>query len=102
MAPCPVWQHNHSRADLTEFAHDLYSVLIGVLDTAVGYIECLPPAYAENARCLCGLRSTVCSRTACASFALSQIKDRCPPTQSLHSQERATAGLLYVVTVRRN
>ena len=47
-----------------------------------------------------GLGGAVGSCAACAGLALGEIEDAGGPAAGVHGKQRATAGLLYVVTVR--
>ncbi len=102
MPSLPIRKNHHARTHLADYACHFKPILPGIFDAAIGNIESAPPACAENPCCIGGLAGAILCRAACAQLALRQIENAGPLTALRHLQQRATAGLLYIVTVCGN
>ena len=68
MARLPVGQNHDAGAQLAQHAHDLDAIFKGVFDRAVGQVERLPPADAEQTRGFSGFARRAPPR--CRGFRL--------------------------------
>jgi hypothetical protein len=100
MAAFPVGKNQHARTLLAEDADDLQPVLPGVFDAAVRYVECLPPCDFQNSRRLGRLARAIFGRAAGAHFALREVENAGAVAALGHLEQRAAAGLLYIIAMR--
>ena len=70
MTPLPVGQDDHARPKLAKHTHNLQTVLIGVLDAAVGNIQGFAATTLSDDGCGCGcFPCPVLRRSTRAAFA---------------------------------
>ena len=100
MARLPVGKNDDAGAQLAQDAHDGDAILKRVFDRAVGQVERLAPAHAENARGFFGLAGALFGGAAGSGFALGQIENRGAQAARRHAQQRSAAGLFHVVAMR--
>ena len=99
VAALPVGKDDDARTQAAKNGGDLEAVLAGVLDVAVGEIERLAMADAEDARGLGGLAGAIFGGAAGAGLALREVEDAGAPAERLLDEQRAAAGLLDVVAM---
>ena len=100
MPPLPVGQNDHPRPRLPNHGGDLQPVLVGVLDAAVRNVERAPPTHAQNLGRVIGFARAIFRRAPRPHLALRQVEDARALAALRGLQQRAAAGLLYVVAVR--
>ena len=76
-------------------------VLPGVFHSAVGDVQGLPPGNAQDSGGFLGLGGAVLCAAARAHLPLREIQNASPMAALRHLQQRAAAGLLYIVAVSR-
>ena len=102
MARLPVGQDHNARPHLAQHANNFRAILQCILDSAVGQVERLAPAHAQQPRRFCGFARAIFGGSARSGFALGQIENRRAQAASSHAQQRPAAGLLHVVAMRGN
>jgi hypothetical protein len=102
MTPLPVGKDDDSRPRLANHTCNLQSVLPGVLDAAIWYVERLPPLDTQDFRGLGRLPRTIFGSPACTHLALRQVENPGATSVLCHLEQRPAAGLLNVVTMRGN
>ena len=102
MPRLPVRQNHHPRAQLAQYARNLDAIFKGVFDRAIGQVERLPPANAEQLRRFCRFRGPFFGAAARAGLALRQVQNRCAQSARRHAQQCAAAGLFHVVAMGRD
>ena len=78
---------------------DFDAIFERVCNGAVGQVERLAPAHAENARGFFGFARTFFGGAAGSGFALGQIENGGAQAARGHAQQGAAAGLLHVVAM---
>jgi len=99
MARLAVGKNNDAGAQLSQHAHDFQAIFKGVGDGAVGQVERLTPANAEQSRGLVGFAGAIFGGAAGSGFTLGEIENGGAQTARRHAQEGAAAGLLHIVAV---
>ena len=99
MPSLPVGKYHHSWPLLPQHAHHFQPVLPGVLDPPVGNVERLPPRRAQYFRRICRFARAIFGAAPRSHLALGQIEDSGAMAALRHLEQRAAAGLLYVVAV---
>ena len=102
MARLPVGQNDDARAEQAEDADDGDAVFEGVFDGAVGQVERLAPADAEDAGGFIGFARALVGGAAGSGFALGQIENGGAQAARRHAQQGSAAGLFHVVAVSGN
>src|ERR1019366_1208040 len=97
MARLPIGKNEDARAQLTNDTRDLDPVAEGVLDTPVGNIEGLPPAYFQDARSLVSLTRAVLYGAASAHLALREVEDGSAVSALRHLEQCSSARLFDIV-----
>src|ERR1700729_720594 len=98
----PVGKDHDARADVAQDLDNPEPILPGVLYATVGDVERLTPAGTEDAGRIGGFGCPLFGRPTRSGLATSQIQDGCRDAAGPHAQQRATAGLFYVVAMGRN
>src|ERR1019366_7690148 len=102
MAALPVRQDDHARALLANDAGNLNAVGVVVLNPAIRDVERFAPRHLQNARCVGRFAGARFGRAARSKLALREVKDAGACALRRHLQQRAAAGLLYIVAMRGN
>jgi hypothetical protein len=102
MAALPVGKNDNPRPLFAKDLRHLQTVLPGVFDPAIGDIECATPRHAQNLRSLGRFAGPIFGRPASPHFALRQIEDAGAVSALRHFEQRASAGLFYIVAMRGN
>ena len=100
VARLPVGQNDDAGAEQAQDAHDFEAVFQGVFDRAVGQVESLPPAGAQQARGLRGFAGALFGAAAGSGLALGQVENGGAQAARGHAQQGSAAGLFHVVAVR--
>jgi hypothetical protein len=102
VAGLPVRQDYNARPKQAQDLHNLDAIFKGILYRAVGQIECLPPADAQQ---VCGFRcfsGALRGATPGSGFALGQIEYGGTQVARRHAKKSSTTRLLHVVAVSRD
>src|SRR5713226_1051411 len=99
MPSLPIGQDHDARPSLADYGRDFQTVLPGVFHAAVGNVEGSPPTYTQDSGRIAGFAGAVVGRAARTHLALGQVKDAGAVSELGHLEQRAAAGLLYIVAV---
>src|SRR5579862_5735801 len=99
MTSLPIRQNDYARLLFPYDSRYLKPVFPRVLHSAIGNIECAPPACFQNLGCFFCLTGTIFRRPARTHFTLSKIENPRPMAKFGHFEQSAATSLLYVVTV---
>ncbi len=99
VAALPVGEDDDAGAEAAEDGGDLEAVGEGVLDVAVGEVESFAVGDIEDAGGGVGFGFALGGGAASAGLASREVEDAGAPAARVHDEERATAGLFYIVAV---
>src|SRR2546423_8049595 len=102
MPSFPVRKNHYTWPSFADDGGNFQPVLPSVLDPAIGDIKRPPPPHAKNSRGVCRLVRAIFGGASRTHFALRQIENSRPLSALRHLQQRAAAGLLYIVAVCGN
>jgi hypothetical protein len=102
MAGLPVGEDDNTWANLAQYSRNLFPVLHGVFDGAIGQVESIAPAYPKQLCRFCCFACTILGCAASSCLAAGQIEDGSAQATRGHAQKSAAAGLLYVISVCRD
>ena len=98
--PClPIGQNDHAGTQEAQHAHNFEAVFQGVFDRAVGQVERLPPAHAQQARSFGGFVGALFRVAAGSGLALCQIQNGSAQAARGHAQQGSPAGLFHIVAM---
>ena len=99
MPPLPVRKEDNAGASLADHSRNLQPVFPRVLDAAIGNIERLPPAHAQDFCRVFGFARAAFCAAASSHFALREIENAGAMALPGRFEQCAAAGLFYVVAV---
>jgi len=99
VAPFPVRQNHYARPLRPDDSRNFQAIFKGVFDAPIGDIERLAPRDFQNAGGVGCFTGTVFGSAPCSHFTAGQIEYPSAITALRHFEQRATAGLLDVITM---
>src|SRR5713226_1040226 len=99
MPRLPIGKDHSARLRLADYTCHLQPVLPSVFDSAIGDVECPAPSRLQDARCVSGLAGAVIGSAARSHFTLREIENAGAVSALRHLQQRAAAGLLYIIAM---
>src|SRR6266568_983190 len=102
MARLPVRQDDYARTNTTQNVDNLLPVVESVFDCAVGQVECIAPAYAQQSGSLGSFAAAIFRGATASGFTSRQIENRSAKAARGHAQQGSAAGLLHIIAMRRN
>src|SRR5579871_3986281 len=101
MAPLPIWQYQHPRTLFPQNTRHFQAIIPGVFYTSVRNIEGMPPADFQNASSFRRLALAIFPAAARSHLPLREIENPGAESTLCHLEQRASAGLFYIIAMRR-